>query len=232
MGGTGPMEREDWVVLWDWNGTLLDDLRLAVRSANRLLERRGLPLLTEASYLSSFGFPVKDYYATIGFDFDREPFDDLSDEYVREYEASIGECALTAGAEETLDRLAALGFRQAVLSASHLGFLDDALRRFGIRDRFVDLAGLDNKNAHGKTEVGHALVARLAARPDRTVLVGDTLHDCEVARALRCRCILFAGGHQARGRLEGCGVPVVGRLPEVVPLLDGMRRSGTSDETR
>ncbi len=215
-------EGRGWAVLWDWNGALLDDLWLAVRSANVLLARRGLPLLTHASYLASFGFPVKDYYATIGFDFDREPFDALSDEYVREYEGAIGECSLTPDAVETLDRLDALGCRQAVLSASHLGFLDEALRRFGVRDRFVDLAGLDDKNAHGKTEVGIALVARLGAPPDRTVLVGDTLHDLEVAQALGCRCVLFAGGHQGRERLDGRGAPVVVRLPDVVRIVEDL----------
>lgn len=207
------------VVLWDWNGTLLDDRWLAVRSANRLLARRSMPLLTEESYAAAFGFPVQDYYERLGFDLDAEPFDGLSDEYVLEYEAAIGECRLTEGAVETIDRLAALGFVQAVLSASHLGFLDEALRRFGIRDRFVDLAGLDNKNAHGKTDVGRALAARLGADPVRTALVGDTLHDAEVARALGCRCLLFSGGHQSRARLETAGLPVVDRLTDVVPRL-------------
>ena len=203
-------------VLWDWNGTLLDDLWLAVRSANVLLARRGLPLLTHDSYLASFGFPVRDYYASIGFDFAREGFDVLSAEYVAEYEAAIGECSLQPGAVETIDRLAGLGCVQSVLSASHLGFLDEALRRFGLRDRFHDIAGLDDKNAHGKTAVGRLLVDRLAADPSRTFLVGDTLHDCEVARALGCGCVLFTGGHQSRVRLEGCGVPLVDRLEDLL----------------
>ena len=203
-------------VLWDWNGTLLDDLWLAVRSANVLLERRGLPLLTHDSYLATFGFPVSEYYASIGFDFELEGFDRLSAEYVAEYEASIGECSLQPGAVETIDRLAGLGCVQSVLSASHLGFLDEALRRFGLRDRFRDIAGLDDKNAHGKTEVGRLLVDRLAADPSRTFLVGDTLHDCEVARTLGCGCVLFTGGHQSRVRLEGCGVPLVDRLEDLL----------------
>jgi phosphoglycolate phosphatase len=206
-------------VLWDWNGTLLDDLWLAVRSANVLLARRGLPLLTRESYLASFGFPVSAYYASIGFDFDKEEFDVLSAEYVAEYEAAIGECRLQPGAIEILDRLAGLGCIQSVLSASHLGFLDEALRQFGIRERFFDIAGLDNKNAHGKTDVGRLLIDRLGADSDRTLLVGDTLHDCEVARALGCGCVLFTGGHQNRSRLEGCGVPLVDRLEDVVKCL-------------
>lgn len=206
-------------VLWDWNGTLLDDRWLAVRSANRLLAHRGMPLLTEETYAEAFGFPVRDYYALLGFDFDVEPFDDLSQEYVAEYERDIGECALQPGALETVDRLAALGFSQAVLSASHLGFLDEALRRFGLRDRFVDLAGLGDRNAYGKTDAGIALMARLGADPARTVLLGDTLHDAEVAQVLGCACVLFASGHQTRARLAGAGVPVVDRLPDAVPLL-------------
>ena len=207
-------------VLWDWNGTLLDDLWLAVRSANMLLVRRGLPAITREDYLASFGFPVRSYYAALGFDFDRESFEDLSEEYVALYEADVGQCRLQPGAVETIDRLSSLGFTQSVLSASHLGFLDDVLRRFGIRDRFQDLAGLGDKLAHGKTEAGRSLLRRLGADPALTVLVGDTLHDFEVAADLGCRCMLFSGGHQARSRLLATGAPVVDRVPDLLPWIE------------
>ena len=73
-------------IIWDWNGTLLDDVGACVRAINQMLGSRGLPLLKSvAAYRAVFGFPIEDYYRRVGFDFDKEPFADLSDEYIPIY---------------------------------------------------------------------------------------------------------------------------------------------------
>ena len=56
-------------ILWDWNGTLLDDMWLCVESLNRILKKRERPPLDEKTYKETFSFPVKKYYETLGFDF-------------------------------------------------------------------------------------------------------------------------------------------------------------------
>ena len=50
-------------VIWDWNGTLLDDLQLCLRLLNEMLEEDGCPNRYDlAAYREIFGFPVVDYY--------------------------------------------------------------------------------------------------------------------------------------------------------------------------
>lgn len=44
-------------IIWDWNGTLLNDADLAVQTMNQLLERRGLQVLSVDDYKSVFTFP-------------------------------------------------------------------------------------------------------------------------------------------------------------------------------
>ena len=56
-------------VLWDFNGTVYDDMEACLRSVNEMLSERGLPVLSAEAYREVFDFPVKDYYAKIGFDF-------------------------------------------------------------------------------------------------------------------------------------------------------------------
>ena len=62
-------------VVWDWNGTILCDVELGIEIMNGLLQQRRLALLTPASYRDLFTMPVQHYYARLGFDFAREPFE-------------------------------------------------------------------------------------------------------------------------------------------------------------
>ena len=62
-------------VIWDFNGTLLDDADAGLACVEELLRRRGLPPLGSlARYREVFRFPIRDYYTDIGFDFSREPW--------------------------------------------------------------------------------------------------------------------------------------------------------------
>ena len=68
-------------VIWDWNGTLFDDTPLCVEIMGGMLAKRGLAPLDEGRYREVFTFPVRDYYARLGFDFGRESFADLAVEF-------------------------------------------------------------------------------------------------------------------------------------------------------
>jgi phosphoglycolate phosphatase len=86
----------------------------------------------------------------------------------------------------------------------------------GIRRFFKDLFGLPDLFAQSKADRGRELLARCgAAAAAETVLIGDTVHDFEVARELGCRCVLMAGGHQSERRLKRCGCPVVAGMREL-----------------
>ena len=61
-------------IIWDWNGTLLNDLTLCVDLLNVSLEKRKLPEMTEEKYRKKFLFPIKTFYESIGFDFSKEDF--------------------------------------------------------------------------------------------------------------------------------------------------------------
>ena len=63
------------LVIWDWNGTLLDDTELCYRIANEMRIERGMtPMLGIEEYREFFTFPVIDYYKRMGYTFDTEPF--------------------------------------------------------------------------------------------------------------------------------------------------------------
>lgn len=196
-------------ILWDWNGTLLDDVDLCVEVIGSLLARHALPSLTREDYRNRFGFPVRSYYESLGFDFSRVPFERLSAEFIEAYNARVDACGLYSGAGELLERLATLGKRQAILSAAHEEDLKRIARRHGVSAWVPHLYGLSDHYAAGKVSRGRELLAALGARPETCVLVGDTLHDAEVARELGIDAVLLGDGHQAPHRLETTGCTVI-----------------------
>jgi phosphoglycolate phosphatase len=195
-------------IIWDWNGTLLDDLDLSIEVMNALLTRRTLPLLDRVRYHAIFDFPVRRYYERLGFDPARDSFEQLSVEFISGYEAHRLEAVLHRATTRTLTAVCAAGLGQSILSAYRHETLHEIVAHFGLTAHFDHIAGLDNIHAHSKVALGRELVARLDVAPGEILLVGDTLHDLEVARDLGVACALVAAGHHPSERLCASGAPV------------------------
>ena len=207
-------------ILWDWNGTLLDDLQLCLGTVNGMLERRQHHKLSTERYRDIFTFPVRDYYVKAGFDFSREPFDELAVEFIDGYYGHFQEAPLHAHALEALDAVRRTGLSQGVLSATEDSILKKSLNDHGICEYFSEVRGIHNHHADGKLAVGRALVQGLSCLPGQILLVGDTLHDAEVAHALGIHCMLISYGHQSAQRLQQSGLTVLPDLQRFVRLLE------------
>lgn len=206
-------------VIWDWNGTLFNDVALCTEVISGLLAARGLPVVSVEAYRDLFDFPVSDYYRKLGFDFVREPFEQVGMEFIRDYEARRLEAGLYPDVPEVLTCLGGLGLAQSVLSAYHRDNLRALVEHFGLAGHFDALVGLDNHYAAGKVENGLRRIRELALHPSEVLLVGDTRHDAEVAAAMGTDCVLLDGGHQSRARLERCGHPVLDRIADLPDFL-------------
>jgi phosphoglycolate phosphatase len=189
-------------VIWDWNGTLLDDLDICVEVMNGLLERHGLALLDRARYHATFDFPVREYYRRLGLEVADGEFERHSRAFIAGYEARRLDAVLQPGADAILAAVLHAGLTQSILSAYHHDTLQEVVAHFGIAGRFVRLTGLDNIHAHGKIELGRAWVEELALPRAEVLLVGDTLHDLEVGQALGIDCVLVSHGHHSAERLR------------------------------
>lgn len=217
---TSPTQADVRHIIWDWNGTLFDDISSCVGSINRMLAKRGLPVLDYERYRNVFGFPVRDFYLQIGFDLDAEDWDALAREYHDRYLELSRNTPLRPGSRFLLERIRSHGISMSLLSASEQSILDNMLSDRGISTFFDGVYGLDNLHAVSKLELGRRLLSDLAAEPGATLLVGDTTHDYDVASALGCRCLLLAGGHQAKHRLAECGCAVASDLDEVGRMIE------------
>ena len=202
-------------IIWDWNGTLLDDFEAGVATLNAMLARRNMPALDAAGYRAVFGFPVRDCYRQLGFDVSDASWEQITEEFHDGYAQSGHLIRLRPEAEPVLRALAGLGLEFSILSASEQSLLDRMLAQSGLTRYFKNVQGLDNLHGGSKLDLAHALLPRIDVPPQQILLVGDTTHDHEVARAVGCACVLLVGGHQDESRLRACGCPVIAGLQDV-----------------
>ena len=202
-------------IIWDWNGTLLNDVGIAVESINHLLSDRNLELLTREKYLEVFTFPVQDYYELIGFDLNVEPFEIPASQFITIYNNAVQQCGLFDEVIPLLTRLHQQGYRQFILSAMEQQYLEKTVIDNGIHPYFEDLCGLSDNYAVSKVENGLSLINERGLHPNTTLMVGDTIHDFEVAQKIGCQCVLIANGHQSKERLLTTGTQVLDKLDQI-----------------
>ena len=196
-------------LIWDWNGTLLDDVEISIRSMNQMLEKRGYPLLDKKAYRSVFTFPVRDYYVRAGMKFEEHEWETVAMEFIHNYKANFAATHLHKGAKAILEFFGRRKIRQFILSAMQQDFLNETLSLTGIAGMFEEVVGLNDHFAATKTGNAVRLITDKNMDKHNTLMIGDTIHDFEVAQAAGIRCILIAHGHQSYERLKGTGTPVV-----------------------
>lgn len=206
-------------VIWDFNGTILDDVSLCLTIINAMMEKRGLKRLSLADYRDAFDFPVQKYYQSVGFDFDREPFPMLAHEYMDQYLPASLRCGLRDGIPEVLAALDQANVRQVLLSATKSSILLDQVKSLGIDAYFEPILGLDDIFGTSKREMAGRWFGSQAIRAAETVLIGDTTHDDEVARQIGCPSILLTGGHNSQARLRASGARVLDHPAQILAVV-------------
>jgi phosphoglycolate phosphatase len=207
-------------IFWDWNGTLLNDVEMCVRCINQLLDKRGLPPLSTVRYREVFTFPVKDYYEQIGFDFSREDFEIPAHEFMDLYHRFLPDTPLFGCAEDTLKHFRQKGYQQLVLSAMEHESLLRTLKEKNIFGYFDSVSGINNIYADGKIGMAREFFSKLNIKKEEAILIGDSIHDWEVAHALGIQHILVAAGHQSKQRLLEVTPHVVDNLKEVKQYIE------------
>ena len=206
-------------IIWDWNGTLIDDAWLCVEILNNILKKRGLNAITIDDYREHFTFPVRDYYIKLGFDFSVEPFEVCGMEFIHDFKNRKFEASLYTQMESILDKLTKIGISHSILSAQNQTLLDETVAHYQLQNKFEGVNGLDDHYAHSKVNIGKSWIETLSYDHNEVIMIGDTVHDYEVAQAMGTDCILIASGHNSRERLENTGVLVLDSPLEITEVL-------------
>jgi phosphoglycolate phosphatase len=207
------------IIIWDWNGTLLDDVDYCVENINILLKKRNLPLIDNNIYREVFTFPVINYYRAIGFDIDNEGFEKPAHEYIDLYFGNFKKTKLYPCTYDVLKTIHNSGYKQVVLSAMEHKSLSQTLEEKGILKFFDVVAGIGDHYGGSKLETGKKLIQELNVPAKDVVMVGDTLHDKEVADTLGVDAVLLTTGHNSKSRLSQTGVVLIDKLSDIITLL-------------
>lgn len=203
-------------LLWDWNGTLLNDVWLCVEVMNGILEKYNKEQITAEKYKSVFDFPVKDYYQRLGFDFSKTPFEKVGTDFIVDYDKRTKECNLHTGSHEILNEILQLGIRQSILSAREQKVLSKEVEYFGINGQIEHIIGLNDHYGGRKVDNAKAFLKSRQLNPAKVLMVGDTVHDFEVANQTGMQCVLVASGHHTKEKLQTTGALIVENISDVV----------------
>ena len=183
-------------IIWDFNGTILDDVETGIVSVNKLLSERSLPIIeSKERYREVFRFPIKSYYETLGFDFEKEPYEVVAPLWVEQYLINVKNADMYSDVRDTLEFFRKNGVSQTVLSATELNMLKTQLSELRVDGYFDEVLGLDNIHAASKADIAIGWRQRHGGR---TLLIGDTDHDLQVAGLIGADCALVCRGHQSR----------------------------------
>lgn len=204
--------------IWDFNGTILDDVEAGIRSVNQLLRERGLrELANQEEYRRVFGFPIRSYYERIGFDFSVEPYEVLAPKWVALYLENVKASDVRQGVRELMTWFRQKGISQTLLSATEQNMLSKQIHALGFFGEFDEIFGLDNIHAYSKVQ--QARLWRENHPQARAFLIGDTEHDYEAACAMGADCYLIVGGHQSKETLLKTGAVVLDSFEELEAYL-------------
>lgn len=188
-------------IIWDWNGTLLNDFQLCHDILCAELSDAGLPKILPESHRELFRFPVRDFYESVGFDFKSTSYESLAKKYMDRYRAEVLKCELFEEAEQFLEKTWKEGVSHAILSAAPEKDLRKLVEHHGIGKYFTHIFGLVDDYAASKVERGKDLIRTWQIDPNEALLIGDTDHDLEVGNALGVDVLLIADGHQSFEKL-------------------------------
>lgn len=189
------------LIIWDFNGTLLDDVGAALNSVNDMLTRRGKALIDLTQYREYIDVPIRHFYEQV-LDLEKEDYNDILLEYQQGYEHHVEDCGLTDFVLSALKKAKEQGIPQIVLSSSEQSQLERLLKSYGIYEYFDAVLGADDILAGSKIDRAERYIEKHCVDSKRAVVIGDLLHDCDVAQAIGSECLLLTSGHHDRARLE------------------------------
>ena len=191
-------------IIWDWNGTIVDDAGIALDAVNDMLREQHRPEITLEEYRNAMDTPILRFY-----DMKATDFNWITERFQSYYENHKDQLRLHEGVEGLLEYCRQKGCHQIILSSSATRIIQFYAKLFGVADYFEAVLGADDLLAAGKIERAVGYFEQNKIPKAETVMIGDSVHDFDVSQALGIDCILMSGGHQDLQSLQSCGCPVI-----------------------
>lgn len=207
------MKKYDFV-LWDWNGTVLDDVSAALASVNDMLRRRNMKEIGIGYYRQCIGTPIKKFYEKV-FELEKEDYPSLLGEYNAGYLAHLSSCGLAEGVRDVIEFFAENGAKQIIVSSCEKNQLTENVEKYGVSHYFDAVIGSEDFFAGSKIERAAAYLEKNGGAGCTKLVIGDLVHDYELSVSLGADCILLRSGHENPELLDSCPAAKVNSLKEI-----------------
>jgi phosphoglycolate phosphatase-like HAD superfamily hydrolase len=205
-------------VVWDWNGTILDDNDAVVTAVNAVCAAFGRDTIDLDYWRSIYRRPLFEaYQGLLSRELSTQDWSEIDRLYHDAYRTLLPTTRLAPGVPDELHRWRAAGRQQSLLSMWFHDELVPLVTEYGLADLFIRIDGQhENIGGHGKTDhlIEHLTALRLD--PTEVLVIGDVLDDAIAAKAAGVRCVLVTTGVMTREALEASGAPVVDSIAEAL----------------
>ena len=170
------------LIVWDWDGTLADSTGMITQALLKAAEQVGLPKLTEKKASSIIGLGLRESIQALYGDIPAEQAQSLAKQYSLNYYAGESDIPLFNGAEETIAELSKQGFKLAVATGKGRRGLNLALEHSGLGKYFQGTRTVDECFSKPHPQMLDELMDQLVVLPERTLMIGDTSYDLQMAQ--------------------------------------------------
>ena len=182
-------------LIFDWSGTLVDDLALTLDASNYVFSQYGKPCMNRDEFRAEFQLPYPDYYARV---LPQADLNELEDHFRYAFRVSTATVEVLPHAREFLEFCRARGVRCFILTSVDAKEFDIQCRELGMMEYFEAIhAGIRHKDTHIHTLLGqHGLHAH------ETAFIGDMQHDVETAHHAGITSIAVLTGYNDAAQLS------------------------------
>lgn len=197
------MHRQNYdLIVFDWDGTLMDSTAAITGAIQKACGDMGLPVPSREAASYVIGLGLEDALRHAAPDLPHADYPRLAAAYRKHYFALDGQLVLFDGALALLHELKSAGYSLAVATGKSRVGLSRAMDRPELRGLFDTTRTADETFSKPHPAMLHEIMAELASPPRRTVMVGDTTHDLQMARNAECDAIGVSYGAHDIAQLE------------------------------
>jgi phosphoglycolate phosphatase len=209
------------LLVFDWDGTLVDSAAHIVASLQAACRDLDLPVPSERAARHVIGLGLRDSIRYILPDIPEARFPQVAERYSVHYLSGEQKVLLFPGVEEGLSQLEAAGYLLAVATGKSRRGLDRILTALGLRERFVATRCADEGLPKPHPEMLESLMDRVGVCAERTLMIGDTTHDLQMAANARADAVAVTyGAHPEEELARFSPLAFVRTFPELLRWLE------------
>ena len=208
-------------LIFDFDGTIADTNRGIILCTQATLKEMGLPIASDERIQATIGLPLRTCFER-GTDTPEERLDEAVVTYRRLFDdVAVPHITLFEGVPQTLQALRDRGLQLSIATSRGIASLLMLLSVLGIGEHFCDLVYPEIvKNPKPAPDPALLLMERLGARPEETIVIGDTVFDLKMGQNAGCRVCGVTFGNQTRAELATVSPDwIIDRFPDLLDVV-------------